>query len=84
MKIHKYRIDPGAWTRIPADKIIHFGPDPKGVLCAWGEADPDQIAAKWEVCVLGTGWNMPEGPIKHLGSCLADLYVWHLYGRQPQ
>lgn len=80
MNIHKYRIEPGAYTRITAEKIIHFGLDPKGVVSAWGEADPDAIAAKWEVCIIGTGWSVPEG-MDHIGSCTDGLFVWHLYGR---
>lgn len=82
--IFKYEVKLGVQVvKVPSDcTIIHFGVDPVGRLCFWAEVNPALETVDYNIQVVGTGQSFPESS-KHIASCIAGLYVWHLYEVQP-
>lgn len=52
------------------------GGDPSIVYVWTAEIDESHPARR--VRAYGTGWDIPNGH-EHIGSVVADPYVWHLY-----
>lgn len=64
-------------------QLVHFGPDPKGVLCVWAEVDTDNAPTKYKLMIAGTGQEIPDNAI-WLRSCVEGDFVWHLYLMIPE
>ncbi len=78
--IYKYPIKLGTTLlRIPGlRRFIHVGVQ-DNQICLWAEVDTSLPKEAYEIHVLGTGWSLPEEPIRHIGSVEQSIYVWHVY-----
>lgn len=64
----------------PGYKILHVGVQ-HDYPFFWAEVDPTVHGQRIHFAVVGTGHDMPvEGT--HLGTWVADPFVWHLYQRE--
>lgn len=61
-------------------QIISVGEQHNNV-CFWAVVDPDAKMHERRFVVVGTGHDMPDLPLKPLGSVLVDggVWVWHLF-----
>lgn len=82
MKVYKFPIDHG-YNRpplSPSAKILHFGPDPSGVMCMWVLLDPDAPTTTSDrlFAYYGTGHEVPDDA-QHIGTCAQGMFMWHLF-----
>ena len=48
-------------------------------LVVWAEVDPEAEREDRVLHVVGTGNPMPQRPMRHIGTCIAGPFVWHVY-----
>lgn len=85
MKIFKFLLNPLDKTdltelSIPSDaEVVHFGQDPKGMLCMWVKLRADDDSGhRRRFPIVGTGHPFhPE--LKYLKTAVCDPFVWHLF-----
>ena len=82
-KIYKYRLPevPGVVTTIE-EKILEVlaVQYQDGLPTLWAIVDPDDKAETAEIMSFGTGWELPNGAEKYLGSVQDyEGYVWHYF-----
>lgn len=84
--IYKYpfRVSDTVTLEMPEGaRIIHVAPastfptELQGVL--WAEVDTDKPLKRTVIYVRGTGYELPEGRIEHIGSYQHGLFAWHVY-----
>lgn len=64
---------------VPIDaRLVHFGPDPDGAICAWFECDRTDLRHRRWFAIYGTGWPIPAGQT-HVGSYVEGPFLWHVY-----
>ncbi len=53
------------------------------MMCLWGEVDPAASKFNANVCLVGTGHEIPDEIAAHgltfLGTAQQDGFVWHVY-----
>lgn len=82
-KIYKYRLPeaPGVVTTIN-EKIIEVlsVQYQNGIPTIWVVVDPDDTSVAAEIMSFGTGWELPNGAEKYVGSLQdPEGYVWHYF-----
>lgn len=82
--IYKYPIEitDAQTILMPEDsKVIHVGFDPNDTPCIWTEVDTSMPLYNRLFFVVGTSHPVPDATnARHLGSFVADPFVWHVYG----
>lgn len=66
-------------VKLPSEfSILSAGMDPDGILCIWAAVNPESLARKIEIIVVGTGHPLP-----HVGDFIATVkdgpYMWHIF-----
>ena len=82
-KIYKYRLPeaPGVVTTIN-ERIIEVlsVQYQNGIPTIWAIVDPDDTSVAAEIMSFGTGWELPNGAEKYVGSLQdPEGYVWHYF-----
>lgn len=82
-KIYKYRLPeaPGVVTTIN-ERIIEVlsVQYQNGIPTIWVVVDPDDTSVAAEIMSFGTGWELPNGAEKYVGSLQdPEGYVWHYF-----
>ena len=82
-KIYKYRLPeaPGVVTTIN-EKIIEVlsVQYQNSIPTIWVIVDPDDTSVAAEIMSFGTGWELPNGAEKYVGSLQdPEGYVWHYF-----
>lgn len=78
--IWKYLVSPEPIALTRPGTPVALAEDGNGNLAMWAEADPEaNPVGSRAFCVLGTGWDIPEG-FSHVDTTVTSSgYVWHLY-----
>lgn len=75
--VYKYSLS--ETHKIPhSAKLIHAGPDPHGVLCAWFDVDTSNSQETIAFQVIGTGQEIPYGA-RHIVTTHDGPFIWHFY-----
>lgn len=82
-KIYKYRLPeaPGVLITIN-EKIIEVlsVQYQNGIPTIWAIVDPDDTSVATEIMSFGTGWELPNGAERYVGSLQdPEGYVWHYF-----
>jgi hypothetical protein len=82
--VWKYPLDEGASVQEvhvqTATRVVHVGYDPAGVLAMWCEVDPSKNKRTWEIRLVPTGGEIPDG-FQYLGTFKKEWFVGHLYAK---
>jgi len=64
--------------------LFTAGLDGAGKMAVWAflEAQTKEREPVF-IHVIGTGWQMPEGQMKFLGTIVKDTLVWHVFQQMP-
>lgn len=83
--IYKYELKNEVTLPISA-QILHYGADPRGVLCLWAVVNTDEEKTKTlEFELVGTGWPLDEmfeqyGVSHEFVTTINDgPYMWHIF-----
>ncbi|CAB4161894.1 hypothetical protein UFOVP783_5 [uncultured Caudovirales phage] len=81
--IHKFKLEAvDRWCiRVPRGAtLLRLGLDPNQDICLWLKV-PDTNASLIErtVFCVGTGKEIPDGPLTHIGSVCRGPFVWHFF-----
>lgn len=87
--VWKFRAEPlpEIQTAPCVGKPLAIAEDGTESLCAWWEvqdpeAEPTAVEGRSTFCVIGTGWDVPDG-FQHVDTVVTRWgYVWHLYWRE--
>jgi hypothetical protein len=81
-KVWKYKLDMEGFQSIfeipEGGKVIHVD-NQRGNPTLWVEVDPIKSNEKRTFTYFGTGHTIPVDNWKHVGSCIIEPYVWHVY-----
>lgn len=50
-----------------------------GEICLWAKVDAWAKRENRIFCVAGTGHELPDGELKHVGTVMCGPYVWHVF-----
>jgi hypothetical protein len=64
-------------------EILHFGMDPAGQLCVWAMVESTGVGYDRHLQIVGTGAEVPGGPVKYIGTSTQGPFVWHLFEINP-
>ncbi len=84
--IHKYplRVQEGLQqVSMPMGAVIRFVANQGDVLTMWAEVDRRLPMTPVSICVVGTGWPIPNDHTVYVGTAGIGPFVWHVY-RRPQ
>jgi len=48
-------------------------------ICLWAIVDPGSNPSPATIRIVGTGQQMPEVDMEHLGTVQMDQFVWHVF-----
>jgi hypothetical protein len=69
---------------------LHLGLDPSSDICLWMKVPKVHVPeVERVVYCIGTGREIPDAPLTHIGSVCRGPFVWHFFmldiiGDQPQ
>jgi len=81
-QIWKYEINvTGTIVEMPEDAIIRCVDSQYGGITLWVEVDPERSKVKRKFEVIGTGQNIPDIPLKYLGTVklIHETLIYHIY-----
>ena len=59
---------------------LHVEPDGREDLTLWGEVEPGEPSTE-QVFVRGTGHSLTGDEGTHIGTVIADPFVWHVFAK---
>lgn len=66
--------------RMPRDaKILHFGIDPRGVVCLWALVIPNAQMVNRTFVLFGTGHAGIRSFMEYVGTVKVDAYMVHCF-----
>ena len=48
-------------------------------IVIWASVDPNAVKEHRRIAVIGTGWEVPEGKKKFIGTVQLGAFVWHVF-----
>jgi len=81
--IHKFRLEVADKQAIDVPNgatFLHLGLDPSKDICLWLKVpDPKAPKIRRVVFCVGTGNEIPDAPLTHIGSVCQGPFVWHFF-----
>lgn len=85
--IYKYPLDIDHFQTLEVPEgaaQLHFGIQ-EGIPCLWMVVDPEEKKNKYEIAMLGTGWERSNDffdDYEFIGTIQKDGFVWHFFGKE--
>lgn len=81
MPISMFRGRPDSHMNIyvPSDYRVLSVQMQNGEPTMWCEVDPEAANVNQTVYVVGTGMELPDKKVRHIGSVIDGSFVWHFY-----
>ena len=79
--IYKYPLTRLTTLELYNPKVVHVGMQGDEAF-VWIEQDLGFANTKLTLLIIGTGHQVPEAGVEHVGTFMDGPYVWHVYKRQ--
>ncbi len=79
--IYKYTLKPENIQQIelPIDFEILSVQMQEDDICLWAKVSAGISKVKRTICIYGTGVNIKEDDLTHIGTVQDGIYVWHIF-----
>lgn len=64
---------------VDAQILDVFGYDQQDVIEMWALVDPEDVTESRTFVIAGTGHELPDMPLDHIGTAQQGKYVWHVF-----
>ena len=82
LQVYKYPIYDNAVIEMPMGaKIIHVDIQlsHESQISLWAIVDPKKETEKRNFVIYGTGWDLSEDKMNHIGTVMDGIFVWHIF-----
>lgn len=79
--IHKFTLDQNGKTTIEMPRgarILHCAPQGAEIQL-WAQVNTDEPLVPRRFLIIGTGWELPDVPLKYIGTVQISIFVWHIF-----